>query len=65
MKASRTKWWLEGTETCRFCVQTYVYEEEYRCVGCDAGICAECAVFVRQTEEVYCPECAEDMPQRA
>ena len=49
-------WWkARGTEVCAHCNQTYHYEMEYRCVECDRGVCAVCAVTERET--VYCPEC--------
>ncbi len=50
-------WWqARGTETCSACSHSYHYEMEYRCVDCDRGVCAVCAVH--QREAVYCPECA-------
>jgi hypothetical protein len=49
-------WWQgRGTETCAHCSASYHYEMERRCVDCDRGVCAVCAVHVR--ESVYCPEC--------
>jgi len=51
------RWWqARGTETCSACAHSYHYEMEYRCVDCDRGVCALCAV--REREAVYCPECA-------
>ena len=49
-------WWQgRGTEVCAHCARSYHYEMEYRCVECDRGVCALCAVTERET--VYCPEC--------
>jgi hypothetical protein len=60
MEAMRKKWWLEGSETCGFCLQRYCYEERYHCVACDADLCPQCVVVVRQTAETWCPQCAAD-----
>src|SRR5437588_10262963 len=51
-------WWLEeGAEVCPACGQTYVFQTEYRCEGCDGVVCAICAI--RTTEiEIFCPPCS-------
>jgi len=52
-------WWLEQDgEICPACSHTYVYQTEYRCVGCDGPVCAFC---VQQTVEMefVCPTCVE------
>jgi hypothetical protein len=52
-------WWLdEGEERCDFCLQTYAYEVEVRCVDCDQPSCPHCAVLIRERRTVHhCPEC--------
>lgn len=60
MKPPRPYWLTEGTETCSGCTHTYHYEVERRCVGCDRGVCEHCMVKVRETHEVFCPECAQE-----
>jgi hypothetical protein len=57
-KAPRVPWWLAGAETCELCLQSYVYEEQYRCGACDAPLCRDCVVVVRETLEVLCPGCS-------
>lgn len=58
MAAGATSWFLEGTETCEHCGQTYAVELERYCVTCDAPICPFCVVIVR--EELRCPACEEE-----
>lgn len=52
----KLQWWLEpGTETCSECGHAYVYETEYRCIGCDVTICSICVGdFIR---EILCISC--------
>ena len=50
-------YWLGGEETCERCYARYVYEQELRCDGCDAGLCPGCVVVVRETFEVWCVGC--------
>ena len=47
-----------GEPPCVDCSHAFVHEIEYRCWGCDRGVCAVCAVVVRSRGEVYCRECA-------
>ncbi len=57
----QSRWWIAADgESCDFCLQTYAYEIEYRCVACDAPVCPFCVVTVRKTREAYCPTCAPD-----
>ena len=42
---------------CPFCEQPHVMDIEYRCVGCDQGVCALCVVLVRERRESWCPAC--------
>lgn len=53
-------WHGPGTETCHHCTHTYVLQMEYRCTGCDRGVCEQCALVVRETSEVFCRECTEE-----
>jgi hypothetical protein len=55
----RPYWVSGGTETCHVCEHTHVVEMQLRCVGCDRGVCAQCAVVVRETREVFCTQCLE------
>lgn len=50
-------WWLEGREHCGFCLQHYVYEQEYRCVHCDRAVCPDCVVVAHSHTEIFCPDC--------
>ena len=52
------RWWLSGEQTCGFCAQFYCVEVEYRCVDCDRPVCPICAITVRESRQVFCPECA-------
>lgn len=57
-RASTIAWWLEeGSEECPFCLQSYHYEVEVRCVDCDRPMCPQCTVRVRVRHEVHCPDC--------
>lgn len=59
MRERTLPYWLAGgTETCPHCTLTYVLEMEYRCVACDSGLCEQCVIVVRETLEVFCPQCA-------
>ena len=50
-------WWLEsGTEICSICHQVYIYETEYRCLDCDAGVCPDCVKV--ETNSIICIPCA-------
>ena len=49
-----------GDGSCFDCSHEYVHDIEYRCWGCDRGVCAVCAVVVRSRSEVWCRECAEE-----
>lgn len=63
MATSRTPpYWLEGgTERCFACEGFYVLQMEFRCVGCDRGLCEQCIVLVWPLREVYCKECHESL----
>src|SRR5205807_5972143 len=51
-------WWLEeDAEVCPACVQTYAFQTEYRCTGCDGVVCAMCATQTTEIE-IFCPPCA-------
>ncbi len=56
--APAPSWWFEGEERCPFCLGTYVYEVEVRCVECDRPACPLCAVRVRGGAGFLCPDCA-------
>lgn len=45
---------------CPSCEQRHTLDIEYRCVGCDGGVCALCVVVVRERQEAWCPECAPE-----
>lgn len=48
-----------GEETCGFCLQTYCYELEVRCVACDEPICPFCVAVHRLLAERTCPGCVD------
>ena len=50
-------WWLDGPEMCLYCCHRYVLEWEFRCIECDHAVCPLCAVVVRESTTVYCPDC--------
>src|SRR5437016_9054351 len=51
-------WWLEeGAEVCPACGQTYVFQTEDRCEGCDGVVCAMCATQTTEIE-IFCPPCS-------
>lgn len=51
-------WWQRGAqERCEFCLESYTYEVEYRCVECDAPICPLCIRVTRVRRVVLCPAC--------
>ena len=51
-------WWLEeGAEVCPACGQTYAFQTEYRCAGCDGVVCVMCATQTTEIE-IFCPPCA-------
>jgi hypothetical protein len=53
--------WLQyGTESCHCCSHAYVYELELRCVGCDRGVCEQCALIERATAEAWCAACRDE-----
>lgn len=58
-------YWLSGTETCSLCTFNYVLEMELRCVACDRGFCEHCVIVVRETREIFCPECHPDETRRS
>src|SRR5207237_8678800 len=44
-------WWLEeDVEVCPACGQTYAFQTEFRCIGCDGVVCAMCATETTETE---------------
>lgn len=47
-------------ECCPFCLQRYLYEEEYRCARCDAALCPACVVLEVEGGEARCPDCAAE-----
>ncbi|MDW7772099.1 MAG: hypothetical protein SCH71_04325 [Desulfobulbaceae bacterium] len=50
------RWWMvQGKEKCPFCLQIYLYEEEYRCIDCDSPVCPHCAS--RFEKSAQCPCC--------
>lgn len=55
-------WWVEGgSETCPFCLQSYVYELEIRCHDCDSPLCPQCVVTERfALVNHLCPDCLEE-----
>ena len=65
MPSTRTNngdpWWVDGGAiVCRFCARRYVAEVEYRCAACDAQMCPQCAVMLRERRAAYCPSCPPD-----
>lgn len=57
-RVQSTPWWAGGSpEVCPFCLGLYAYELEVRCTGCDRAVCPHCAVMVRSSWTVFCPEC--------
>ena len=58
MSTRNLTWRQVETGACGFCGHRHALEIEYRCVGCDRGVCALCLVMVLETREGFCPECA-------
>ena len=52
-----------GDRPCVDCRHHYAYEIEYRCAGCDRGVCAACSVYVRVRSEILCVECARELAE--
>jgi hypothetical protein len=45
---SESVWWLEeGSDWCRACGHSYVFETGYYCVDCDSGLCSICIESAR------------------
>lgn len=51
-------WRQVESGACGFCGHRHALDIEYRCYGCERGVCAVCLVTVVETREGYCPECA-------
>lgn len=49
-------------EMCGFCLQTYTYEMQYRCPGCDAPVCPMCIGHVAGEPDILCPDCRKSGP---
>jgi hypothetical protein len=58
--AARRRW--IGSETCSFCLQTYVVELEWHCLDCDRPLCPSCVIVRRLRAESVCPACGEGSP---
>lgn len=58
MRTRVDRW--SGSESCGFCLQTYVYALEVHCTGCDRPVCPLCLVTVRIDAQRFCPPCADD-----
>ena len=62
-EAFQTPWWLGEDHSCWFCCHRHAYEVRWHCFACDRSVCPECVVIVRETREVFCPECANSDEQ--
>jgi len=51
-------WCLEeGNEQCEHCLGFYYSENGYFCSECDSPVCQSCAIMIRETNQVICPDC--------
>jgi hypothetical protein len=58
-KTSRRPYWLDdGDATCEVCGHTMIVQAEWRCTGCDAGVCEHCTVRIHATHDVVCIPCS-------
>jgi hypothetical protein len=55
-------WWFDGSESCLYCHQQYVYEAECRCMICDVAVCPECIAMIESGEHL-CPNCLAEQEQ--
>jgi hypothetical protein len=64
MKTGCAPWWFEEEEFCLFCLQGYARDDEYRCRRCDVAVCPHCAIVVRRSRAIYCPQCRSEPTTR-
>lgn len=52
--------WLKSRSVCACCRLSYDASDDYRCLGCNRGLCAPCATASGPGDAMYCPLCYTD-----
>jgi DNA-directed RNA polymerase subunit RPC12/RpoP len=47
----------DDSEICEFCLQSYSYEMQYRCLYCESPVCPICVLHVWEKQKILCPDC--------
>jgi hypothetical protein len=52
--------WLKNKAVCACCRLSYDASDDFRCLGCDRGLCPPCATASGPGDAMYCPSCFTD-----